>query len=499
MSGLGQLRERLEQASNRWQSLPLDTREEQAIAMEFYSKEVFPLSKQVFIATEAPRIKEPIYGLILPVGTSPEPLILSISAIKPERVLFLYTKKTEPMLDTIVEHTGLRPSQWEKRPVDPADLAQIYREIKDAWNRWGKRRGIAVDVTGGTKAMASGAAMAGTLVGAQLIYIANRKYLPDPYRRPEPGSEYIEFVPNPYDVFGDLDEKEAMNRFRRHDFAGAALILENLVKKAAYPRRYEALANLSAAYKAWDDMNFPEACICLRKTIDIVEMLLAHDGTVLGYGLADKIQPLRVQLEGLERVRDLMPSKPGEPPLPVLEDCNATASLIFTICASAERKAARGEYDTASLLLYRLIELMAQRRLAVYGIDTGDPNYEKTGSFKLDQLKDKMNDRRSKLEWPAISRLPSPIALTEGYILLEALDDPYGLAPANVHWNRFLNETGKRNHSILAHGFIFISKDQHTQFKQMVDPLLDLFCSVEGIGRSQLHSDHAFIDPWIDI
>jgi CRISPR-associated protein (TIGR02710 family) len=352
VSGLGQLKERLEQASNRWQSLPLDTREEQAIAMEFYSKEVFPLSKQVFIATEAPRIKEPIYGLILPVGTSPEPLILSISAIKPERVLFLYTKKTEPMLDTIVEHTGLRPSQWEKRPVDPADLAQIYREIKDAWNRWGKRRGIAVDVTGGTKAMASGAAMAGTLVGAQLIYIANRKYLPDPYRRPEPGSEYIEFVPNPYDVFGDLDEKEAMNRFRRHDFAGAALILENLAKKAAYPRRYEALANLSAAYKAWDDMNFPEASICLRKTIDIVEMLLAHDGTVLGYGLADKIQPLRVQLEGLERVRDLMPSKPGEPPLPVLEDCNATASLIFTICASAERKAARGEYDTASLLPY---------------------------------------------------------------------------------------------------------------------------------------------------
>ncbi|MGI6539327.1 MAG: TIGR02710 family CRISPR-associated CARF protein [Bacillota bacterium] len=499
MSDLGQLRERLKQASDLWQSLPLETREEQAIAMEFYSKAVFPLSKQVFVATEASKIKEPIYGLILPVGTSPEPLILSISAVNPERVLFLYTEKTESMLDTIVEHTGLRPSQWEKRLVDPADVTQIYCEIKDVWNRWEQRREIAVDLTGGTKTMTCGSALAGTLVGAQLIYIANREYLLDPYRRPEPGSEYIEFVPNPYNVFGDLDEKEAMNRFRRHDFAGAALVLANLAKKAAYPRRYEALASLSAAYKAWDEMNFLEACFCMRKTIDIIEMLVAHDGTVPDCNLANKIQPLRAQLEGLEHVKDLMPSEPGEPPLPLLEDCNATASLIFTIYASAERKATRGEYDTASLLLYRLVELMAQRRLAVYGIDTGNPHYAKLESFKLDQLVDNVNNIRSKLEWSPISSLPNPIPLTEAYILLQALNDPYGLAPAGVHWNRFLNETGKRNHSILAHGFIFISEDQYMQFKQMVDPLLELFCSVEGIGRSQLHTDHTFIDPWIGI
>lgn len=499
MSNLDLLEEKLKQTSERWLSLPLETREEQATAMEFYSDEVFPLIKQVFIARETPKIKKPIYGLILPVGTSPEPLILSVSAIKPEKVLFLHTAETEYVLDAIVDNTNLKARQWDKRTIDPANPTHIYREIKEAWIRWGKRRDIAVDFTGGTKSMSGGAAMAGALLGAQLVYIANRKYLPDPYRRPEPGSEYLEFVPNPYDVFGDLEEKEAANRFHRFDFAGAEIILESLAEKAAYPRRYSALASLAAGYKAWDDLDFLQACSCLEETIDAVETLSHHKGMGPSFGLVKNIELLRTQLEQLEEVAHHMPSKCDDSTLSLLQDPDVTASLLFSIYASAERKEKRREYDTASLLLYRLVELMAQRRLASYGIDTGKPNYSALESFSREQLVERINITREDLEWQPISNLPHPISLADGYMLLEALDDPYGLAPAGVNWKRFLTETRRRNHSILAHGFIFIPEKQYNQFKQMVDLLLDLFCAVEGIERNRLHDKHAFIDPWLHV
>jgi CRISPR-associated protein (TIGR02710 family) len=499
VSNLSLLEEKLKQVSDRWQSLPLETREQQVEGIEFYSREVFPLIKQVFVARESPKIRKPILGLILPVGTSPEPLVLSISAIKPERVLFLHTHETEYVLDAIIDRTNLKARQWDKRTIDPADPTHIYREIKEAWIRWGRRRDIAVDFTGGTKSMSGGAAMAGALLGAQLVYIANRKYLPDPYRRPEPGSEYLEFVPNPYLVFGDLEEMEAANRFHRFDFAGAAVILENLAEKAVYPRRYQALASLAAAYKAWDDLDFSQVCSCVEKTINAVEALSHHKGMGSSSGLVENIQLLSTQLKQLEDVARLMPSKYGESTLPLLQNPDVTASLLLTIYASAERKETRREFDTASLLLYRLVELMAQRRLASYSIDTGDPDYAALRSFPQEQLVEKINGIREDLKWHPISNLPRPISLADGYMLLEALNDPYGLRPAGVNWKKFLAETRRRNHSILAHGFIFIPEEQYIQFKQMVDSLLDLFCTVEGLERSRLHQEHAFIDPWLQV
>ena len=500
MSDVTSLEDKLNEVSERWKSLPLETSEQKVEAMKFYSEEVFPLIRQVFVAREAPKVTGPVYGLILSVGTSPEPLILSISAVNPEKVLFLPTPQTEYLLDTIVEKTNLKPRQWDKRTVDPSDPTDTYREIKKAWGRWGERCDIAVDFTGGTSAMGGGAAMAGAFLGLQLICIASSKYLSDPYRRPEPGSEYLKLVPNPYLVSGDLEEKEAANRFNRFDFAGAAVILESLAKKAANPRPYEVLESLALAYKAWDDLDFSQVCFNLQKTIDTVEMLFCHKQIDLGFGLVQNIELLKMQLERLGAVADLMPRKYEESALPLLQNRDVTASLLFTIYASAERKETRGEFDTASLLLYRLAELMAQRRLASYNIDTGKPDYTTVlKSFSREQLMKRINAIRTTLGKGRILDLPSPIALADGYMLLEALNDPYGLAPAGINWNRFLAETRRRNYSILAHGFIFISEKQYTQFKRMVSSLLDLFCTVEDLERNTLYQEHEFVNPWLKV
>lgn len=496
MGNLAQLEENLRRVSEQWKSLPQGTDEEKGAAVEYYSDRVFPLIKQVFTEREGAKVKQSFYGLILSVGISPQPLILSIATIRPEKVLFLHTEESEHSLDTVVRETGLSPRQWERRRIDPANPTHIYREIKEAWLRWGKKKDLAIDLTGGTKSMSGGSAMAGALIGAQLVYVASHRYLPDPYRRPDPGSEYLELLPNPYSVFGDLDETEAINRFRRSDFAGATVILERLAEKTASPRRYEALANLAAAYKAWDDLNLTKAYSCLEKTVDAMEVLITHGDVGLSSNMPQNVKLWRRQNEKLRGVGQLLPMKPDECALRLLQDQEASASLIFTIYANAQRKAARKEYDTAALLLYRQVELMAQRRLAVYNIDTGDPNYGMLDSFDGEQVIDRVNAIRESLDWQPISRLPNLIGLSDGYMLLDGLEDPYNLGAAHIHWRRFHSETQCRNHSILAHGFIFIPEDQYLRFKEMVDALLGLFCSVEGLEASSLHADHEFVDPW---
>jgi CRISPR-associated protein (TIGR02710 family) len=495
MSNLAQLEGRLREVSEMWKSMPRGTDGEEAAASRYYSECVFPLVHQVFKKREGAKITTPFYGLILSVGTSPQPLMLSISTIMPEKVLFLHTNESEYLLDTIVKETGLAPRQWEKRCIDPAVPTHIYREIKDAWVRWGKPKELAIDLTGGTKSMAGGSAMAGALIGAQLVYVASSNYLQE-HRRPDPGSEYLEFLPNPYIVFGDLEEAEAINRFRRFDFAGATAILEKLSEKAVSPRRFEALANLAAAYKAWDDLNLTEACLCLEKTVKIVEVLSVHDDWGLTPNLPQNINLWRRQCEILRNVAQFLPTKPKESALELLQNKKAATSLVFTVYANAQRKAARGEYDTAALLLYRQIELMAQRRLAVHGIDTGDPKYQLGDSFAVAQVLDRFNEIGEALGRNRVSHLPSPIALSDGYMLLEALSDPYNLNAAGVRWERFHGQTRGRNHSILAHGFIFISEKQYARFGEMVDTLLDLFCSVEGIDATKGHAEHSFVDPW---
>lgn len=71
-------------------------------------------------------------------------------------------------------------------------------------------------------------------------------------------------------------------------------------------------------------------------------MLFCHKQIDLGFGLVQNIELLKMQLERLGAVADLMPRKYEESALPLLQNRDVTASLLFTIYASAERKETRG-------------------------------------------------------------------------------------------------------------------------------------------------------------
>ncbi len=74
------------------------------------------------------------------------------------------------------------------RKVNETDPTSIYREIKWIYLEWKKPKKVYIDFTGGTKAMSTAAAMAGSMIGVQLIYVGSNDYLTD-FCKPEPGSE----------------------------------------------------------------------------------------------------------------------------------------------------------------------------------------------------------------------------------------------------------------------------------------------------------------------
>ena len=172
--------------TEKWKSLERKTVKQREKAENFYDTKLMKLIEEEFIANNSSKVYEKVEYLIMSVGTSYEPLVLDIQLLQPRRILFLYTEKTECILEKIVKYCRLDAMRYSKREVNETDPLDIYREIKAAYLKWNRPDKMYIDFTGGTKSMSAAAAMAGAVINVQLIYIGTARYLTD-FRKPEPG------------------------------------------------------------------------------------------------------------------------------------------------------------------------------------------------------------------------------------------------------------------------------------------------------------------------
>ncbi|NLI70083.1 MAG: TIGR02710 family CRISPR-associated protein [Firmicutes bacterium] len=495
----------LKELVDEWDAMPSESEEEQKAADEFYWKKILPCSIRVFVGKEKQKLAGRYRGMILTVGQSPEPLIFSINAIEPERVLFLYTKETKKQLDVIYKYTGdIVPfSGVEKRLIGKPYALAIYDEVVDAWKRWGNPQNVAVDITGGTKSMTGGLAMVGALLSFQLLYVNNDNYC-NVKRRPIPGSEYLELLQNPYEAYGCIQEMEANQLMSRQDYHGALLLFEELKEKAPDPRRYEILYHIASGYEAWDLLDFKTAGNNLTDAA-------AKARRYRGVSFLNEEELIVIEKHGrlLCELADLIPSGPGNTTLPLLQNKEAVIMLINVLYGNALRREKWGKWDTASLYLYRILEVMEQRRFAIHGVDTAKPDYDELYSSLgkqnfnglplngpgLDDFQKRLieavNRERKTLDFFPTSELPTPISLFNGYILLNAINDRFSLKAYNegrnknntISLSRLNQQLNNRNYSILAHGISFVTQRDYKIFKNMVEGLLQFFCDVEGIDN----------------
>lgn len=168
------MKNELKKVTQEWMELERKTSKQRQVAELFYEEKLMSLVVAEFTKSNKNMLREKVDYLIISVGVSYEPLVLSIKLFAPKRILFLYTELTAETLNKVVKYCALEAVQYEKHQVHETDPMDIYREIKQAYLLWGRPEKLYIDFTGGTKAMSAAAAMAAAMIDVQMVYIGTQ-------------------------------------------------------------------------------------------------------------------------------------------------------------------------------------------------------------------------------------------------------------------------------------------------------------------------------------
>ena len=352
----------LKRMTEEWMALERKTIEQRKKADQFYEENLMSGITKEFIKNNKDVIKEKVKYLIVSVGTSYEPIVLTISLLRPERIHFLYTDQSESTIDKVAEFCQLKFSQVEKSRVVETESLDVYREIKKCYLTWSSPEKVYVDFTGGTKAMSTAAAMAGSIINLQMIYCGTNQYMPD-FRKPYPGSEKLYLISNPMSVFGDLEIDKAYVLFGQYNYAGVCEKLDSLRENVPDPVVRQELNNvflLAKTYEYWDALDFSEGYECMKQLTREIERDRKNNKNFL---LADKIDALKKQEKILAKLNELPKLVREKKQIDILSDAALIYPLMFTMYQNALVREAQEKYDMSTLLFYRLLEMIEQRRL----------------------------------------------------------------------------------------------------------------------------------------
>jgi len=413
-------------------------------AQNYYWSEIFPKiclrAKKNLVSS----LKK-YHCLISLVGFSPIPLILTIKVLEPEFIVFICTKETLLQLDVIAEKAGLKPSQFKYFQVSGSQSEDVYSTIKLVIAEQ-KEKNIAIDITGGKKPMVYNAAVIGAFKGCDLFYVDFSEYDLE-LRRPKYGSEYLNFLSNPFEVFGDIELEKGKRLFNEGNYYAASQIFMDLLEKL--PRNDEAvfLHELSLMFKDWDEYNFPPALEACQKAIK-------------------QMKRCKIYIQSLDSLKEketiLLQLIAGDP-------LTITLNHYFT----SNRMAERNRFDFAAFLLYRTLEMAFSVQLEKkYGFNVNEPNYNIFGNEE--DVAEKYNQAGVSIHKKGYKPepLPSRLSFMNAYQLLFALKDPM---VQGQHSGKVKRTAQIRNKSILAHGTSCITEQEFHESHQCFLPFLDYF------------------------
>jgi CRISPR-associated protein (TIGR02710 family) len=334
----------------------------------FYAQKLYPALRDYFAAQ--PGADPPIEVLLLPVSNQHTP-VLAAARWKPSIVVAIYSSQSAKHRQFIKDEIAqlelnilYKEQEVLNIEIEPDRLySAIKHQIKPYLQSERSNPHIAVDITGGTKVMSVGAAMAVSLIGGRFFYILTSTTRDDIQQR-QVGSEQPCTLVDPYLVFGDLDRRRAQELYQQHDYLGAARIYLELAQRVHPSHGDLQWAILSEAYAAWDVFDLKQAAERMNSFI----LLLDREDTDV---VLRNAKPLLIQQARLlDELARIATSIEKSPPLTLLQQLDPVLAVLGSLYQNALRREQQGRYDIAALLLYRCLELMSQRRLALLGIDT---------------------------------------------------------------------------------------------------------------------------------
>ena len=413
--------------------------------------------------------------LVLGVGGTAAPLVISINSLKPRHVIYVASigsrKTIREAVEPLLTH---RPLDYdivtltdEQSLVDC--VRDVLRELPRLLAMWGIiDKGILCDFTGGTKVMSAALVLALTHFGVQYAYVGGTNRSKNGLGAVESGKEKLLRLENPWDMLAVPELAHAADLFNACQFQALQDIATETARRMNIRRPFfEMLSTVADGYNLWDGFQYKQAYDRLRRA----ESLLRNLGA-----LAD-CPPLQRFLSGLcdnigflDRVqRDVQPYlKSSGSPRDILNDTDAGQNFLLDLIANAQRRANSGRYDDAVARLYSAFEKIAKNKLATtHGIDNSNIDISLLSEPVQESLAT-CCDTDGRIR----------IGLERSYRLLASLNDPLGLA--YQHRSKELTQLlQRRNQSLLAHGFRPVDA---ADFQKMMEIALSFL----GIESNQL-------------
>ncbi len=423
--------------------------------------------------------------LIITVGTSPEPVIFSLKKLQPEMVVYLCTgneagKKNGSIeyLDTICKEYGLSPSKMKCLEVrdSPSCIGDLCMKFYEGY-RWLRNAGysdeqIVCDPTAGRKWMSAAATMVASQLGLDMFYV-DAKW--DKGKVIENSMQVVS-LGNPYEQTGFVEIERGRMLFNRYFYVSSGEIFSKLKERTHNSNvrdLYLSLEKISKTFQEWDNFahysrdikpDFLEGINALGRYISSASNVPSE--------LVDFKDKLLSMAELLDKVNELK-RKFGSPE----PDIKITVDLV----KNAERRVLQGRYDDAVARLYRAFESIEQFLLwKNYGINAGrvsENDYKKLGD----------NYKTYKENFGCHGN----ISLDQGFAFLYLIGDNVANELVNRVQPRVVyklisklspdkdvsdKKTGLefRNSSILAHGFVPVSKEIAETFLSDMKKIVDV-------------------------
>lgn len=337
----------------------LDRREQD----EFYANEFAPKFLPIFKNLElhgAPLNAIKPKFLVSVLGMSWQPIALMASWIEPERILIIGTqnslRKDDSMSESPIERIArlaqLAPGQIEQQVVDEHREEEIYSRVREFVKKWAKDPAeVAVDPTGGKKAMSVSASLAGFMSGCQLVYVDCAIYR---NRAPLAGTEFPRLLMNPLDVFGDAEFQKMEEAYAAGHFTDAAQRAKDLAARPFRERhRAELCRALCEAFCSWNDFAFDDAKRGVLNAIALLDSVTQFENRwAWSKELRAKLVELRALITDICDVCADYKEKAANQPIFM----NRAIFLVLNHLSAARRVFEQKRYGIAAMLAYSTLE-----------------------------------------------------------------------------------------------------------------------------------------------
>ena len=196
--------------------------------------------------------------------------------------------------------------------------------------------------------MSVGCGIAASVFNIDILYVNNRRYNPE-LRCPEPGSEVLITVRNPFEIHQDDKLIEGLNFLQNLNFINAKNVFNTVKLLSSEPLFPELLSNIADILHYWDLIDYSTALKIIKKTKTLLNKMNKKLGSVQ--------KKINNQLNSWE---EYLKSIYNDIESGVNEVEKISPLLIFDIKKNADREFYNFNYNNAALKYYRTIEMINQ-------------------------------------------------------------------------------------------------------------------------------------------